>query len=707
MSLTRSEITVLKAIIRKRRGPGSAVLIADVIKAISYYTKETTKKALISLAQKGVVALLSHDFPQSLKPSERKYFIRERGTGRRRIGGGQDDRYYHAVVIRDDSALPGEAKNPPVLTASVKNILREYVKDRENWDYVQSRLIEEGFTDRQISAAQDFYAEQQAKAGSSRTSTRSPAIAKTSTAGSSTRSAPASSPTQAIVDGIIRLDPAARTGALIALPELRQFLKGRFKTKKAFDDAVLSAADAGKIVLHRHVFPSSLTEKERTDLVYSAPSDSYFIGAAFRNPMKKKLKNKTIIRAKRVIALTNRTRRGRRRNPDLPDTLPELKKLHAQVAKEINALEKSSSELARAMSKEGNSQLSLSGMALTASQERFRKMRDESNRISALKKVQFDLETRILKKIARLKEEAKKAKSNPQRRRINSPGRRNDAGHLRSQKAQLAAVVKSIKSLKSRISKAKDPSLKSGLRALMIEMQGTREDLKRSIRMGRPRRNLEKRDSDHPIEVTRHWRSGPPGYLTPWQRAHAAGQRQLFETGIKPASKRNPKKKPTKKPRQASTRSTKTRAKKNSVRSTVEKFGGRSSKQKTVSVQAPLNAPSVVGKLGKVKKIELKSGRYYEFDEKSAPLLTVDGKNKIHFVGAQYRLNPSGRDDQGPIKKIIYWARKPHLGHPEMAAYWHQFGEEDGAVPRLSIDQEGLMHVTGGHYYFESDGIHN
>lgn len=54
-------------------------------------------------------------------------------------------------------------------------------------------------------------------------------------------------------------------------------------------------------------------------------------------------------------------------------------------------------------------------------------------------------------------------------------------------------------------------------------------------------RNSDKKDSDHPIEVTRHWRAGPPGYLTPWQRAHHAGQKDLFAHGIKPAKRRNPK----------------------------------------------------------------------------------------------------------------------------------------------------------------------
>ena len=53
-------------------------------------------------------------------------------------------------------------------------------------------------------------------------------------------------------------------------------------------------------------------------------------------------------------------------------------------------------------------------------------------------------------------------------------------------------------------------------------------------RRGNPRRrrNALDRDSDHPIEVTRHYRTGPPGYLSPWQRAASMGQNELFSTGI-------------------------------------------------------------------------------------------------------------------------------------------------------------------------------
>lgn len=66
---------------------------------------------------------------------------------------------------------------------------------------------------------------------------------------------------------------------------------------------------------------------------------------------------------------------------------------------------------------------------------------------------------------------------------------------------------------------------------------------KRQRNKSKKKRNADHKDSDHPIEVTRHFRAGPPGYLTPWQRAHHAGQSQLFDTGIKPAKKRNASKK--------------------------------------------------------------------------------------------------------------------------------------------------------------------
>jgi len=54
----------------------------------------------------------------------------------------------------------------------------------------------------------------------------------------------------------------------------------------------------------------------------------------------------------------------------------------------------------------------------------------------------------------------------------------------------------------------------------------------------RRKRNLDHKDSTHQVEVSKHWRAGG---LSQWQRAHHAGQHDLFSHGIKAKPKRNPK----------------------------------------------------------------------------------------------------------------------------------------------------------------------
>lgn len=73
MSLTDQEQVILKAIDRVRHG--DVALISDVLRAVGY-PKATTKKILARLADKGIVALLHHDYPQSLTPAERKLMLR-------------------------------------------------------------------------------------------------------------------------------------------------------------------------------------------------------------------------------------------------------------------------------------------------------------------------------------------------------------------------------------------------------------------------------------------------------------------------------------------------------------------------------------------------------------------------------------------------------------------------------------------------------
>jgi hypothetical protein len=78
-----------------------------------------------------------------------------------------------------------------------------------------------------------------------------------------------------------RLDHAAATGAPVSLSELRRALVDQIPDKSGFDQAVLKLADEGRVVLHRHVFPTSLSSEERESLV-SDEHDNYFTGVAFR-----------------------------------------------------------------------------------------------------------------------------------------------------------------------------------------------------------------------------------------------------------------------------------------------------------------------------------------------------------------------------------------------------------------------------------------
>lgn len=80
MKLSNQEQVILKAI-----GHGVAE-ISRVIKAVGY-PKATVKKVLVRLSEKGAVALHRHDWPQSLKPEQRKLMVRHKGN------------YYNAVSV--------------------------------------------------------------------------------------------------------------------------------------------------------------------------------------------------------------------------------------------------------------------------------------------------------------------------------------------------------------------------------------------------------------------------------------------------------------------------------------------------------------------------------------------------------------------------------------------------------------------------------
>jgi hypothetical protein len=206
------------------------------------------------------------------------------------------------------------------------------------------------------------------------------------------------------------------------------------------------------------------------------------------------------------------------------------------------------------------------------------------------------------------------------------------------------------------------------------------------------RRNSDKKDSDHPIEVTKHWRAGPPGYLTPWQRAHHAGQSQLFETGIKPAKKRNPK--------------GKKRARKNpSAESIRKKFAGRVTGERDVFV--PSSTPKgKLAKLGNLVLIQTEQGTIKPV--RGSAVLLADTRGKLH-IGTTSKSNLFNGPKQsfGQVKRIEYDSSKPHLGYPSPIIWHHKLGEETGERPTLYADGQGGLVFRGGRYRLTRRGIEN
>jgi hypothetical protein len=85
----------------------------------------------------------------------------------------------------------------------------------------------------------------------------------------------------ALMQGMLTLKPNSAQGAMVAIPDLRNYLRDAFAEKEEFDRAVLKLAETGRIDLHRHTFPASLDDSERAALVKDERGN-YFIGIVLR-----------------------------------------------------------------------------------------------------------------------------------------------------------------------------------------------------------------------------------------------------------------------------------------------------------------------------------------------------------------------------------------------------------------------------------------
>jgi hypothetical protein len=60
----------------------------------------------------------------------------------------------------------------------------------------------------------------------------------------------------------------------------------------------------------------------------------------------------------------------------------------------------------------------------------------------------------------------------------------------------------------------------------------------------------------------------------------------------------------------------------------------------------------------------------------------------------------------GELHSIVYRAKKSHLDN-KIVDYEHEFGEEGGKCPMLCADSSGGLHILGGDYMIEPEGIRN
>jgi hypothetical protein len=82
-----------------------------------------------------------------------------------------------------------------------------------------------------------------------------------------------------LVRGMLKIKPSARGGAPVSISRLRAEFPNM--SKADFDAAMVKLRDEGRIALHRHDYPQSLSEADRGDLVQDDKGNHY-IAATFR-----------------------------------------------------------------------------------------------------------------------------------------------------------------------------------------------------------------------------------------------------------------------------------------------------------------------------------------------------------------------------------------------------------------------------------------
>jgi hypothetical protein len=85
-----------------------------------------------------------------------------------------------------------------------------------------------------------------------------------------------------ILEGMLRLNPSAASGAPVQLSQLRQALRSEISDKDVFDRTIMRLAEQGRVAAHRHDYAGGLSQEDLAALV-SDGQGNYFIAVTLRD----------------------------------------------------------------------------------------------------------------------------------------------------------------------------------------------------------------------------------------------------------------------------------------------------------------------------------------------------------------------------------------------------------------------------------------
>lgn len=127
-----------------------------------------------------------------------------------------------------------------------------------------------------------------------------------------------------------------------------------------------------------------------------------------------------------------------------------------------------------------------------------------------------------------------------------------------------------------------------------------------------------------------------------------------------------------------------------------------------IKLEASNFVPLKVGRIGNLDYIEMADGQIFEFSENA--YATMDRLKKIHFAGDvlfEDKAELGHLKNLGQVQRFQYMTAKRHIENGNTVKFFHDFGEVDGQLPSLFVDDEGFPLLIGGNYGVKPEGVVN